>query len=230
MSQQPNRNSVRRAALLAGLVLIGESAMSLEQPNYEVVYRDRDIEYRQYESYLVSETVVENAGDYGAAGNEGFRRLFRYITGSNRAKAEIAMTAPVAQEPVSEKIAMTVPVQQSGSADGWRVAFMLPSEYTLDTAPEPTDPRVRVREVPGRLVAVLRYSGRWTERNFAEKKAALQAGLKSADVAPLGDYQSALYNPPYMPPFLRRNEVMVEVEHLPEAAVTAAASHRAAAH
>ncbi len=203
--------------------------MSLEQPDYDVVYRDGDIEYRQYKPYLVAETVIESVGDYKAAGNEGFRRLFRYIAGGNQSRSKIAMTAPVAQTPTSEKIAMTVPVQQAGSADGWRVAFMLPTRYTLETAPIPSDPRVQVREVPGRLMAVLRYSGRWTERNFEKKRASLLALLESEAVAPLGDIQSALYDAPYMPPFLRRNEVMVEVERLP-AMIQADPSRQAAAY
>jgi len=202
--------------------------MSLEQPDYSVVHRDGDIEYRQYEPYLVSETVIENVADYKAAGNEGFRRLFRYIAGGNQSSAKIAMTAPVSQAPTSEKIAMTVPVQQTGSAAaGWRVAFMLPTRYTLETAPVPTDRRIRVREVPGRIMAVLRYSGRWTERNFSAKRSELMAALEAESVLPLGDIQTALYDPPYKPPFLRRNEVQVEVDRVP-AATSAALARRAA--
>lgn len=230
MSTQHSRSNVTRAALLAGLLFTGESAMSLEQPTYDVVYRDGDIEYRQYESYLVSETIIENAGDYKAAGNEGFRRLFRYITGSNSGQTKIAMTAPVAQTPASEKIAMTVPVQQANSAEGWRVAFMLPTRYTLETAPRPTDPRVRIRQVPGRLMAVLRYSGRWTERNFVVKKTTLLDTLESESVMPVGEIQSAMYDPPYMPPFMRRNEVMIEVNLLPATATATAAASQAAAY
>ncbi|MFW2404867.1 MAG: SOUL family heme-binding protein [Gammaproteobacteria bacterium] len=192
--------------------------MSLEQPSYEVLHTDGDIEYRQYEPYLVSETVVANVVDYKAAGNEGFRRLFRYIAGGNQARAKIAMTKPVAQAPTSEKIAMTVPVQQTGSGEGWQIAFMLPAEYTLDSAPVPTDSRVRVREIPGRLMAVLRYSGRWTERNFSKKQAALLDNVLDRSLTPVGDVQTALYDPPYMPPFLRRNEVMIEVDRLPSTA------------
>lgn len=202
--------------------------MSLEQPQYQVMHTDGDIEYRQYQPYLVSETVIENAGDYKAAGNEGFRRLFRYITGGNQAQAKIAMTKPVAQVPTGEKIAMTVPVQQSGSSEGWSIAFMLPSQYTLETAPAPTDPRVRVREVPGKLMAVLRYSGRWTERNFSRKRAVLLDAIMDRSVNPVGEIQTALYDPPYMPPFLRRNEVMIEVDRVPATADTRLAQHAAA--
>lgn len=206
--------------------------MSLEQPDYTVIYKDGDIEYRQYEPYLVSETVIQNTGDYNDAGNEGFRRLFRYITGSNQAQAKIAMTAPVAQTPqvekTGEKIAMTAPVQQGQSAEGWRVAFMLPTEYTLETAPVPTDERVQIKVMPGRLMAVLRYSGRWTESNFEKKQKALRDVIDSESIDRIGEFQSALYNPPYTPPFMRRNEVMVEVNRLPASAEQASTEQMAA--
>ena len=202
--------------------------MSLEQPEYTVLYQDGDIEYRQYEPYLVSETIIADAEDANAAGNEGFRRLFRYITGSNQGQAKISMTAPVVQVPDSEKIAMTAPVQQADSAEGWRVTFMLPSQYTLETAPVPKDPRVSIREVPGRLMAALRYSGRWTDRNFARKKSELLEALEVESVQQVGDVQSAFYNPPFTPPFLRRNEVMAEISSLPASATGLASSQRAA--
>ena len=97
------------------------------------------------------------------------------------------------------------------------VAFMLPSEYTLETAPQPTDARVKIRAVPGRLTAVLRYSGRWTESNYNGKRAALLEALQQQSITPLGDVQSAQYAPPSTPPFLRRNEVLVEIDRLPTA-------------
>jgi len=219
----------RKVALFVSVVslFIGETAMSLEQPEYSVLYNDGDVEYRQYEPYLVSETIVKNSGAYKDAGNEGFRRLFRYITGANQGQQKIAMTIPVAQTQ-GEKIAMTAPVQQSGSATGWAVRFMLPSQYTLDTAPVPTDARVRIREIPGRLVAVIRYSGRWTERNFANKREELLQAIEAASIEPVGAVQSALYNAPYTPPFMRRNEVLVDVNRMPAAAGEMAAQQLAA--
>ena len=177
--------------------------MSLEKPEYTVLYRDGDIEYRQYEPYLVAETLIRNTTDYDEAGTEGFRRLFRYISGANSSQTKVAMTAPV---------------QQGESADGWRVSFMLPSEYSMQTAPVPTDDRVQIRTVPGRLRAVLRYSGRWTEKNYRKRLSELSAGLAAEAIRPLGEFQSAAYNPPFMPPFMRRNEVIVEVDRLPASA------------
>jgi hypothetical protein len=218
MSKQIMKYRLGRGLMIFGLIFSGESAMSLEQPEYAVLYTDGNIEYRQYESYLVSDTIVEDADDFSEAGNEGFRRLFRYITGSNQSQAKIAMTAPVAQAPASEKIAMTAPVQQNADPNGWRVSFMLPSEYTMENVPEPLDHRVKIRAVPAKLMAVLRYSGRWTERNFERKQSALLAAIDEESVSPIGKMQRALYNPPYTPPFMRRNEVMVEVDGLPEVA------------
>jgi len=207
-----------RTVLLAVLLAIGSDAMSYEEPGYDVVGRAGAVEFRQYEDYLIAETVVEGAADFDSAGNEGFRRLFRYIAGGNTARSKIEMTAPVTQEASarkSEKIAMTVPVQQVESAAGWRIAFMLPEQYTLDTAPVPGDSRVKVTAVPGRLVAVLRYSGRWTESNFEEHRDELLKSLAEQGIGISGEPWLARYNAPFSVPFLRRNEVLVEVDKLP---------------
>ena len=190
--------------------------MSYEEPRYAVRLRSGNIEYRQYEPYLIAETLVQGSPHFDSAGNEGFRRLFRYIAGGNTSRARIAMTAPVSQAAQSEKIAMTVPVQQTGSAAGWRVAFMLPRQYTLETAPAPSDPRVKVVPVAGRLMAVLRYAGRWTERNYAAHRDELLQALATAGLKPTGEPQLARYNAPYTLPFLRRNEVLVDVNRLPD--------------
>jgi len=226
-----NRNfNFQSHQVFAFLVLMsfGGAAMSYEEPNYTTVYEKDGVEYRQYDSYLVSETVIKNARNSDAAGSEGFKRLFRYITGANTMGSKVSMTAPVMQgssEPAkSEKIAMTVPVQQSESADGWRVSFMLPSEYTLQTAPQPTDSRVYVREVPARLVAVRQFSGRWTESNFNEQSARLENQVSDSNLNALGEVERAAYNSPFSLPFMRRNEVMLAVDRLPAMADEAGSS------
>jgi len=213
--------SIRALTLLVGW-FAGAQVMAIETPDYTVLLQDGDIEYRQYESHLVVETVV--AGDYAykASGNEGFRRLFRYITGANTGSQNIAMTSPVSRAAEGDKIAMTSPVARESNSEGEVVAFMLPSQYTLATAPAPTDPRVRVREVPDRLMAVVRYSGRWTDSNYEERKRILLAGVDAASTGVVGEVQSALYDAPYIPPFMRRNEVMVQVSALPSDNVTVA--------
>lgn len=210
-----------QAAVGSAALIFGGPAMSLEQPDYTVIGRDGPVEYRQYAPYLVAETTVTGEASQSAAGNEGFRRLFRYISGANRGGEKIAMTAPVAQgmaDPAQgEKIAMTAPVLQTpaGGTPGWRVAFMVPSVYSLATAPAPADPRVEIREVPGRLVAVLTWSGRWTDRNYGQYRSQLEAALQAAGIEATGAPEAAMYNGPFTPPFLRRNEVLIPVRALP---------------
>lgn len=216
-----------RLMLAALAFLTGGTAMSYEQPDYTVIYEQDGIEYRQYDSYLVAETVIRNTEGYRDAGSEGFRRLFAYISGANRSSAEIAMTVPVAAASVDnpgsdtrngEKIAMTVPVQQAESASGWTMSFALPASYTLETAPQPVDQRVYIREVPSRLVAVRRFASRWTDRSFVRQEIKLRDALRAADIEPQGKFERAVYNAPFSLPFTRRNEIMVVVNELPAAA------------
>ena len=195
---------------MAGLAFsLAESVFAVEEAKYEVLSRDGDIELRQYEGSIVAETVVR--GDFDEAGNRAFRKLFRYIDGNNEAREEIAMTAPVSQEAASEKIAMTAPVSQQRQGDAWAVSFMMPASYTMDTVPKPVDPEVRIREIPAQRVAAIRYSGFWSEKNYSEHLAELEAWLRANALEPAGEPVWARYDPPFKPWFMRRNEILVPV-------------------
>ena len=199
------------------LILFTLPAVALEKPEYEVLYQDGKIEYRLYQPYIVAQTNVSVEDEYNGASNEGFRRLFKYITGANNTDIDIAMTAPVQMnmDNAGEKIAMTAPVQQKSNGDFLQVAFMLPSEFNMNTAPAPTDARVFIREIPGRIMAVIRYSGRWTDRNRAKYEKRLRENLQSHGIDTVSGAETAAYNPPFTPPFLRRNEIMLEVREHP---------------
>jgi len=187
--------------------------MAIEEPRFEVLEQDGAFELRDYAPYLVAETRVE--ADFESAGNLAFQPLFRYISGDNTAQQKIAMTAPVTQsrsDSRGEKIQMTAPVAQQADGTGYRVAFIVPAKYTVDTVPKPSDPTVQIRAVPARLVAVWRYSGRWTAANYQEHEAELRREIGARDLKVTGDPILARYNPPFMPSFLRRNEVLIPVE------------------
>ena len=185
-----------------------------EQQAYEVVEQYPTFELRRYPVYAVAEVHV--AGSFEEAGNRAFRALFRYISGENRSSGSIAMTAPVIQERTGpEKVAMTAPVVQTPTEEGeegdFAVAFVLPATVTAATAPVPTDPQVRIREVPERLAAAVRYSGRWRESSYRHHLTTLEAGLAAAGLLPVGAPRFARFNPPFTPWFLRRNEVVQDV-------------------
>jgi hypothetical protein len=144
-------------------------------------------------------------------GNEGFRRLFDYISGKNRKKESIPMTAPVSQEPSSEKIPMTAPVNQEKVGGAWRITFLMPSALTMETLPEPLDSRVKLVKIPGRLMAALSYSGTWSRERYEDKEKRLKELIRQRGRKIEGEPVFARYNPPFMPWFLRRNEVLIPV-------------------
>jgi hypothetical protein len=199
------------ALLLAGILSLGAgNAMAIEEPGYTVVEQADDFELRLYEPYLVAETLVE--GEFSEVGNEGFRRLAGYIFGKNRKDESIEMTAPVNQAPGPEKISMTAPVSQEVKSGMWRITFTMPAEYTLETLPVPLDDRVILKQEPARLMAVIRYSGTWSQNRYQEKEARLLSLIGERGLKAVGEPVFARYNPPFTLWFLRRNEVLIQVE------------------
>lgn len=208
---------LQRIRIVVVLFASTSPVMALEQPQFTLLATVDGVEYRHYADYLVVETRVAGVADYQAAANIGFRRLFDYISGANTSQVKIDMTAPVEVSSATngEKIAMTAPVQQAATSDGWLVSFVVPSEYSLDTAPVPQGENVSLRKVAGQLVAVHRFSGRWTARNMSRHRQLLLDALAVAGVTPLGESRTAAYNAPFVPPFLRRNEILIPVDRLP---------------
>ena len=183
--------------------------MAIEKLAYRTIEQDGRFELRLIEPHVVAETFVD--GDFERVGNEGFRRLVEYIGGANRTQAKIAMTAPVVQESASEEIAMTAPVVQEKVGDRYRITFLMPSKYTLDTLPQPTDPRIRLRAEPARNVAAIRYTGFWSRSRYDAHERRLREWIQRRGLEPIREPVWARYDPPFMPWFLRRNEILIEV-------------------
>ncbi|MDQ2780428.1 MAG: heme-binding protein, partial [Pseudomonadota bacterium] len=139
-----------------------------------------------------------------------------YIFGKNKGARKLEMTAPVTQSVAPVKLEMTAPVTQAVAAGGYLVQFVLPKDVTLDSAPEPIDPKVQLREVPGSRVAVIRYSGFWSQANYDEHLNKLERALQSAHIDWTGEPTLSRYNPPFTPWFMRRNEIWLALpERLP---------------
>jgi hypothetical protein len=205
-------NRLRYLAATAAAVVLGLSspmASAIEEPKYTVVREYDGFEIREYAPYLVAEVTVPGPAE--EAGNQGFRILAAYIFGKNRGERKISMTAPVAQAPAPSRIEMTAPVTQAAASDGYVVQFSMPSEYTLETLPEPLDPQVKLKEVSGGRVAVIRYSGTWTERNYKEHLEKLQRGVEAAGLRTTGSPIYSRYNAPFVPWFMRRNEIWLKL-------------------
>lgn len=202
---------IQRATVLLLLALcLPFRSMAIEEPAHEIVQHLDGAEVRQYAPYVVAEVALQGSAEQ--TGNDAFRILAGYIFGSNRGARSLEMTAPVTQTAMPVRLEMTAPVTQTLTTEGYIVQFVLPRGVALNTAPEPIDSRVRLREVPARRVAVIRYSGRWTQSNFDEHLAQLQAALRGADLRWRGEPTLSRYNPPFMPWFLRRNEIWLELE------------------
>ena len=192
------------------LSILPPAAMATEEPSYEVVQLLDGAEVRRYAPYIVAEVLV--AGTAEQAGSEAFPILAGYIFGRNKGARKFDMTAPVTQAAVPVELEMTAPVTQAPAPGGYVVQFVLPKGVTLASAPEPIDPRVQLREVPGGRVAAIRYSGFWSQANFDEHLGKLQAALRAAQLRWTGEPILARYNPPFTPWFLRRNEVWLTLD------------------
>jgi hypothetical protein len=209
----PSRSIRAFGAVLLSAVALSTPSMpsqATEEPEYQIVRSLADIEVRQYAAYTVAEVVV--AGPASEAGNQAFPILAGYIFGKNKGEKKFAMTAPVTQAAVPVKLEMTAPVTQTAAPGGFLVQFVLPKGVTVATAPEPLDARVHLREVLPSKVAVIRYSGFWSESNYDEHLARLQASLRAADLAWTGEPVYSRYNAPFTPWFMRRNEIWLRLE------------------
>ncbi|MBC7750607.1 MAG: heme-binding protein [Candidatus Saccharibacteria bacterium] len=183
--------------------------MAVEEASYQVIQKDKDFEVREYAPHVLAETLVD--GDFEKAGSQAFQKLFRYISGDNVSNTQVAMTAPVSQKSIGEKIQMTAPVGQQRVQGKWAVSFMMPKAFTLKTLPQPKDASVKLRQVSAQRMAIIRYSGTWSEKNYLSHKSELESWIRKRALTPSGDAIWARYNAPFTLWFLRRNEIMIPV-------------------
>lgn len=191
----------RTGLIVAGSVGLGLAALGLARwqlqryftptPPYEVALRSGSFELRRYPSLQIAQTTVD--GHWNDALEEGFRRLARFIFGDNAS---------------AQKVAMTTPVLGTGDDDGFRVSFVLPRDILV---PAPRDPRVELKNVPARMVAALRFHGRYDVKNLEAHKVELARALAERGLKPKGEAMFAGYDPPSTLPFLRRTELWVDI-------------------
>ena len=180
---------MRRLLALLFLTFTGATAMALEEPAYEVLLTVGDVEFRRYEPYMLAEVTV----DGNAQDRRAFQILAGYIFGDNNE---------------GEKMNMTAPVETRGSD----YAFVMERKYSPESLPQPNDERIRIFTREARVVAALRFSGRWSERNMRKHEQQLVDELAAMNVETTGAPEVARYNSPFTPWFLRRNEIIIPVD------------------
>jgi SOUL heme-binding protein len=197
-------------AITLSLFLIGAPlAMATEEPSYRVTTQSEPFEIREYPPLIVAQ--VEVPGDLSEASSAGFRLIANYIFGNNIAVRDGGLTTA---EPVSEKIAMTVPVIAEGKGDQktWLIQFVMPKQYTMDTLPKPNNSQVKLIAMGPQKLAVIRFTGFVGDDKVQEKTAELMAWIKSKNALPLGNPRLARYNPPWSIPWMRRNEILIPIQ------------------
>ena len=186
--------------------------MATEEPQFSVLEKTPPFELRSYAPMILAEVKVE--GDLEEASSQGFRLIAAYIFGQNQVSEKIAMTTPVAIEeqiPKSAKIAMTSPVSIESNAGQWIVSFVMPAQYTMENLPKPLNSKVQLRQIPAVKRAVISFSGFYNANKVAERTLELEEWMKTKNLQTASAPKFARYNPPWTLPFMRRNEIMIDV-------------------
>ncbi|NTS76183.1 heme-binding protein [Catenovulum sp. SM1970] len=182
----------------------------IEQPTYQVIRTNDNIQIRFYDPMIIAQVTVQGPRDQAIS--RGFRLLADFIFGNNTQSTDIAMTAPVQQQQQQgQKIAMTAPVQQSKQGNEWQVSFVMPKAYNMASIPKPVDNRVELITVAEQYYAVIEFSGRSSADNLARHQTLLDTYMQEHNLIAKGEVKYAFYNPPWTPPFVRRNEIMYPI-------------------
>jgi hypothetical protein len=204
-------NLIFQIIVLLGCTFTG-TVMAIEEPRYSVIQNAPPFELRAYEPMIVAEVQVD--GDLDTASRQGFQLIAAYIFGKNQLNESMDKNAPAMIEERSSKstkIAMTAPVIVENSAERWTVSFVMPTEYTLETLPKPLDPKVQLRILPAVKKAVIQFTGFYNMQKVTEKTIELEEWIKGNQLQAIGNPKFARYDPPWTLPFLRRNEILINV-------------------
>ena len=195
-------------------LITSKTAMAIEEPKFNLIAKENAFELRVYQPKIIAEVSID--ADLSESSSKGFRLIADFIFGNNTSRLggseKISMTAPVSVYEKSEQISMTAPLGVQEVKDGWKVYFVMPSKYTLDSLPKPNNAQVSIKQIPAKKFAVIRFSGLVDEENMNKKVKDLNEWIVSRSLKPISNPELARYNPPWTLPFLRRNEVMVEVD------------------
>ena len=178
----------------AAILMCSGATHAIESLAFEVLEKNDSIEVRRYASHMLA--TVRVAADFDEAGSKAFRPLFDFISGDNANAEKIAMTAPVIQQPSAE----------SGQ---WLISFVMPSDFNRETLPVPSSALVNVSEQPPMLMAALQYRGGWSQSRYQEHEAKLIEAMNELSLAACGESRWARHDPPFMPWFLRKNEILI---------------------
>lgn len=183
-------------------------AYKVPEPNYVVIKAARNIEIRKYPALIAAQ--VEVSGDRDTAINNGLRILADFIFGNNSAENKIAMTAPVIQQNPDASLTKPDTLQKKGNT--WTIRFIMPSEYTLATLPKPKNNAITILQIPEKEYVVIRFSGSSSQENLSKYENLLENYISKNKLTVIGQPIFAFYNPPWILPFLRRNEIMFELK------------------
>ena len=189
----------------SGCSIIG--VRTTDEPAFETIASEPPFEIRDYGEMLLAEVETETSFD--DASNEAFRVLFKYISGANLADTKIEMTAPVFMD--SSELTSSTRILTTKAQNAWKMAFVLPDEYRFKDVPEPEDSRVKIKRVRSSKVATIRFSGSWDLEKLQRKTEDLQNWISKIGYESVSEPRAAGFDPPWTIPFLKRNEIHIDV-------------------
>ena len=198
--------------LILPLIFFSSFLMAAEEPEFNLILKKENFEIREYKPKILAQVTMQ--GDFDHASSKGFRVLADYIFGNNLSadgNLKIDMTAPVVAEATSELIEMTAPVLTEEGNKEWIISFVMPKKYSLDTLPKPNNKDVKIISLPTEKYATIIFSGLVRESSYDMQIKHLNNFIKNRKLIPIGKVQIARYNPPWILPFFRRNELMIRV-------------------